>query len=317
MKRSVSLLAIVAGVAISGSAFAQVAAQKSALRKAEEAIYGRIETRHTTVRQMNAKDEIVNDIPKLDARPTIGTVIGKLDISGTTIFTKRADTTKIEKTVTYTELTYNMLEGAYGSIHPYAYTELNPNSGNVSTHQIGADLDTSYAIPTVVGGVTLSAFQYTYGVFTSGKGQADVAVRNETGRGSLSLAGESEDQIKQRDPEIDSYTGVGVKLAPAALPGFTVGLSNELRNFWVPKYVAKDVEGDQTVQLDGYARNGVAISKFSMGYKINDKLNLTNSLRHYTKGMYEAALNTENTDAKQTGIGYRWENRLILTANVF
>jgi hypothetical protein len=316
MKFSFGVIAAVVGVVMATSAQAQVKAEKSALRKAEENVYGRLETRHTTNRKMEGS-EVTNDIPKLDARPTLGTVIGKLDLSATTIFTKRADTTKIEKTVTYSELSYDLLSGKYGSIKPYAYTEMNPNSGNVNQHEIGADLDTSYAIPTTIGSVTLSAFQYTYGVFHSGKGQPSVAVRNESGRG-LALAGDNQDEIKQRDPEVDSYTGVGVKLAPVAVPGLTVGLSNEVRKFWVPKYVAKDVAGDQRVELDGYRDSSGSITKFAVGYKLNDKVTLTNSLRHNVAGFYAQGIDDSNANGdKMAGLTSRWENRLILSATLF
>lgn len=318
MKFTTGLLALGLGLAASG-AIAQSAApavgaeKKAALDGVLPNLYGEVEMRHTTNRTM-ADDEIVKTRPNFAVRPKLGSTFfdGKVDTYLIGIYSKRPETNKVEKSVLFNETYFNLWEGANGSsFKPYAYTELPTEGYTDSKNKTWVGFEALGLLPVVenaAGVVELRALVYHLGVFNVGDGQDKVTAENNTGDPTFSLAPEGEPQdltVNQREPGMENWSEFGIRFKPAAVQGLLVAVYSELDTSWTPKY---EFDEDGDVEQNGYALGKGTINKFTLSYKVSDKLTVYNSLRQYLNGYWEAG-----TDETAT----RWQNRLGLMASLF
>ena len=303
------LVVTVGALALASGAFAQeVEAEKSApLQNFLPNSYGKMELRHELDVTMQ-ETTVQNQTPNASARPTLGSTFfdGKLDTAFTWIFEKTADTVKINKTYFYNITTYDLLSGDNGSIKPYAEIYQTTPTGTAGESgfkvaYLGTEFATNAEVATGAGAITFSAYTLPLAVFSSGGMVPMDKPQNITGRAAL-----TEEEIERQDPAYDSYTGVGVKFAPAAVTGLTAALGTELYRGWAPSYEVGLVDGSERTSLDNYDVTNMITNKFTVVYPLSDKVNLSNQVRHYIGGIYESGID-----------GKRWENRLAITATLF
>jgi hypothetical protein len=212
------------------------------------------------------------------------------------------------------------LEGKYGYVGPYVET-VQADGASFSESYAGLWGEANYDQTLgTAGTLSIGGWIQPNAVLKSAKNSksegSKIEVANKTGSADFALTEDGDTTIEQRDPSLFSLNAVNVKFKPAAVPGFSVGSEIEYDRYWKPKYAAESVDGDTRTDLDGYANAGLTTTKFILGYKINDSLSLTNSLRHMTGGFYEHRIDADNSSVDGWEGTNRWENRLILSATL-
>lgn len=326
MKLAHSVLAAaaftVAGSALAAETAAVSAEAKAPLQTVLPNSYGSAELRHTLSERVDPTTGESNQVPSVSLRPTIGSTFfdSKLDTNFTWIFTKKAESAKIEKNSVgfYNETIYTAFQNDYVKLYPYLYAEQNNLGNNFGLAQVGPHADFNYAAKLSAGTLTFSgslapSVELFSPEYNSSK---KVTVKNGTGRPddqfSLTAVAEGQEpttETEQKDPSFVNATSADVKFAPAALAGFSVAAGATYDQSWTPTYVGKDKEGDVVVEQDAYAVSSTVTNKLTLSYELNKTLTLVNQARYTVNGFY--ASNYENLDAS------RFENRLILSATLF
>ncbi len=329
MRFSKAIFVLVSGLSVAGIASAQdqaaVSAEKqSGIKTLLPGAYANVELRHSTLRTVDEDNKVVNDVPAMQARPTVGSTFfnDKVDTAFTWVFKKSADTNFISKSYLLNITQIKAVEGKYGNIGPYFETyQSNGQSFNESDIGLYGELTNSFDLS--AGKLALTAYTEPVGVFmdkhtASGDGNK-IAPRNETSQEKLSLNEAGDDTIQQRDPTIANYYGVNAKFSPEALKGFSVKGAVDLLSQWKPKYATKETEdGETRTELTGYETRGFTMNRIILGYKISDTLSIANQFRQYIGGIYGTSIDSTHPDQSVAGVGTnRFENRLQLTATLF
>jgi hypothetical protein len=113
IKVALVALSALTGITTAQAQDAAVSAEKQApIKSILPGSYGKVELRHSVARRMEG-DEVTNDLPKMDVRPTLGSTFfdGRLDTSFTWIFRKTPDTAKVSKLILFNETKWNVLQG--------------------------------------------------------------------------------------------------------------------------------------------------------------------------------------------------------------
>jgi hypothetical protein len=329
MRISKAIFVLVSGLSAAGIASAQdqaaVSAEKqTGIKTIIPGAYGNIEMRHTTLRVMDSDNKVVNDVPSLQARPTLGATFydGAVDSAFTWVFRKRADTTVVERYYLMNVTQIKAIDGKYGNIGPYFET-YQKNGQSFDESYIGLYGELNKDVELTAGKLSFNGYSQPVGLFNDGKTanseDYQVSPRNETSQEKLALTDDDNGEtIPQRDPSIFHFYGASAKFAPTVLKGFSVKGSIDLLHRYDPKYVTKETDdGEPRTELDGYAVSALTMNRVILGYKINDTLSLNNQIRHYMGGIYGSSIDSTHADkTKQVG-NYRWENRLQLTATLF
>lgn len=324
MKRGINFV-LTSLIALTGAVNAQaqeaaISAEKQApLKTILPGSYGRLELRHSVARRMEG-EEVTNDIPKLDIRPTLGSSFfdGRLDTSFTWIFRKTADTAKVSKLILFNESKWTVLQGKYGDIGPYALT-YQSDGQSFSESYVGFDANLKRDLVATAGTFSLKGYMEPLAAIRSGKnsGENKVSVRNDTGNENFALSSPDSAEIEQRDPTLWNYSGVEARFKPNLLPELYVGLGVDLAQKWDPKYVATEDEGDTSVELDGYATSAVTTNVFRLGYKLSDSTTIAGALRQNIGGYYQQGVGEDRPDPTGYWGGTRWESRVALQATLF
>ncbi len=329
MKFSKAIFVLVSSLSVAGVATAQdqaaVSAEKqSGIKTILPGAYGNIEMRHSTLRVMDEDNKVVNDVPSLTARPTLGSTFfnEKVDTAFTWVFRKKPDTTVVERYYLMNVTQIKAIDGKYGNIGPYFET-YQKNGQSFEESYIGLYGELNKDLELAAGKVSFNGYSQPVGLFRdahSANLEANqIEPRNETSQETLSLTDdENGATIQQRDPSVFHFYGASAKFAPAAVKGFSVKGSVDLLNRYDPKYVTKETDdGDARTELDGYAVSGLTLNRIILGYKISDTLSVANQFRQYIGGIYGQSIDAQHADKTGQVGNYRFENRLQLTATLF
>lgn len=323
MKRGIKLALAV--LSLTGAATAQaqepaISAEKQApMKMILPGSYGKLEVRHSTTRRMEG-DDVTNDVPKLDIRPTLGSTFfdGSLDTSFTWIFRKTADTAKVTKLVMFNESKWNVVQGKYGDFGPYAVT-YQSNDQSFSDSYVGFDGNLKTDLALESGKLSFTGYVEPLAHLRSGKSSAEskVSVRNDTGKDSFALDETGSTEIEQRDPTLWNYSGVEARFRPNLLPSLYAGVGVDLSQKWEPKYAAKTIDGDTRVENDGYATSAITTNVFRLGYKVSDAVSIAGALRQNIGGYYQQGVGESRPDPTGYWGATRWESRLAVLATLF
>lgn len=299
---------------------AAISAEKQApIKSILPGSYGKLELRHSVARRMDG-DDVTNDIPKLDIRPTLGSTFfdGKFDTSFTWIFRKTADSTKLSKLILFNESKWTVLQGQYGDIGPYAVTYQSSDQ-SFSESYIGLDANLKRDIPITAGTLALKGYVQPLAVIQSGKNASEnkVSVRNDTRNDSFALDSSGSNETEQRDPTLWNYSGAEARYKPNAVQDFYVGLGVELSQKWQPKYVAKSVDDETRVEMDGYTPSALTTNVFKLGYKLSNTTTIAGAIRQNIGGYYEQGVGETKPDPTGYWGSTRWESRVALQATLF
>ena len=259
---------------------------------------------------------------------SLGTTLfdDKVDTAFTWVFKKAPDTNKVTKSYMMNVTQWKVIDEKLGNIGPYFEMSQTGNGQSFSDNMVGiyGELNKDLTIPGAT--ISLNGYWNPVGEYLDGhaNGSKDnlVAPRNDTSKDSLALCDTSEDadKIPQRDPNLYNQYGASAKYKPEAVKGLSLGLGSDIVTKYAPKYVSKEsADGDPRTELDGYAVRSISLTKFRIGYKINDKLSIANSLREWTGGVYQQGISTAHPDESGSLAPFssaRFENRITLTATL-
>lgn len=329
MKFSKAIFVLVSGLSVAGVASAQdqaaVSAEKQAgIKTILPGAYGNLELRHSTLRQMDSDNKVVNDVPALTARPTLGSTFlnEKVDTAFTWVFKKAPDSTAVTRSYLMNVTQVKALDGKYGNIGPYFET-YQKNGQSFDESYVGLYGELNKDIELAAGKISLNGYSQPVGLLRDAHAanleDNQVTPRNETSQDTLSLTDdEKPETIPQRDPSIFHFYGANVKFAPAAVKGFSVKGAVDLLSRYNPKYVTKETaDGEARTELDGYEVTGLTLNRLILGYKINDTFTVANQFRQYIGGIYGQSIDTTHEDRTGQVGKNRFENRLQLTATLF
>lgn len=325
MTLSKAFLMVAASLTVSGVASAEdqptttTAEKQSALQTVLPGAYGNVEVRHRVRRTLTDKEKVANDVPALQFRPTLGTTLfdGKVDTSFNWIFQKSADSIVLNKADFYNATQWDLVQGSLGHVGPYA--EIYPKTDGGYDSLVGFYGELTPTIKMDAGDIAILAYLEPVGEFMSKNQSADNKVKtvNKTGKESLSLAGDDQDEIEQRDPTLYNYAGASAKFKPAALKGFSVGGGLDFAQTWKPKYETKEVDGDERTDVAGYESTSATVTKLTLGYALTEKLNLAGQLRQNVRGFYAGGIDEAHPDRSGNFGDVRWETRVSLVATLF
>lgn len=326
MKSSKSLLGLVA-FAVSTLAQAQnatVSAEKKApLQQLLPGSYGSLEVRHATNEQFDVETNSRNIIPYVDLRPTLGSTFydGQLDTAFTWIFRKNPDSVRIVKNGVgfYNETTWTLFQNDNFKFFPYLYVEQGSVGANsFALADVGPHLDAKAAFKSDLGEWTISGFVEPLAEFYSGATATKAAkqkVKNSTDDSfTLAPSDAAETEFEQKDPALVNTTELALSFVPAKLSALRVTLAANYLQNWKPKYEDSSSDAGINPELSGYETKDAVLNKFTLVYKLTDKLTLANSARYAVGGAYEK---TYDKDLGVSGLANRFENRLTLTATLF
>lgn len=321
MKVSKAIFAVIAGTAISGAAFGQEAVQaekQAPIKKVLPDAYGSVEVRHSTVRSMDG-DKVVNDVPTMSVRPTLGTTLfdGAVDTAFTFRYNKKAETTRIYKTASYNETSWTLIGNDTAKFQLYALTYL-AGADSYSTSDLGFNADAAKSFDIVGGALKLSAYINPTATMNSGKNAAGAENKVTAADRTSGLAlTETETSVEKESPGIWNTTGIAAKYSIAAVSGLAVGTGVDFGQNWEEKLAIEEVDSDLREVNDGYKYRSSTLSKVNVSYKLNDKTTLIGQVRGLTSGFYAQGI---NTDRKDEVLGYdanRFEARVSLNATLF
>lgn len=319
MKFSKVLFAVIASSSVAGVAFGEEAVQAEKKAPVQQLLpnsYGSVEVRHSTLRKMEG-DKLVDDSPSLSVRPTLGSSFfdGKLDTAFTLRYSKKPDSIRINKSLTDNETTLTLIGNDIGSIKGYAYTELDGEDSFTNT-SLGLYADAAKSLDIVGGSLKLSAYSNPTAGYKSGK-QAAADKVTAADRTSLALT-EADTKVEQQDPSIAHSFGGGVRYAPAAVKGLSVGPSVDFGQVWNPKYeMVETTDGNAKQNLNGYETRSATMTRLVVSYKLSDATTLTSQIRGITNGYWEEGVSVSKPEE---ALGYgknRFEARVSLSTNLF
>jgi hypothetical protein len=322
--RTCNTMIALLGLAFSGMAAAEdakVDATKSAQPEVIAKAYGSLYMRHATLDKY-AADGSDNVVPALVIIPTLGTHLfnDKLDVAYSWYFKKTASSNRINKVVSYAELTYSIIDNDTISLYPYVYIE-QANGESFSIVDAGPHMDVKWGgVQTPVGKLSAVGFLEPLVEYTSGHSAAKAPVIDRTTRNEAQALTDgspapspAEKEIEQRDPSISSTTEVAAKLAVDAVKGLSFGAGVDYLQNWAPKYEAKTEDSDVRYSKAGYSVKSAVMNKVSVSYKLTDAVSLSNQLRYMVNGAWNDSYTTQGV----SGVSARIENRLALNATLF
>lgn len=321
MKLTKIIVAAAAGSLFSSFALAQaqVAGQKQqGFKLLMPGLYGKVELRHDTKFKSN---EVSGSTPTFSVMPSIGTTLwGKtVDTSFTARYVKATENPTLQTAQFYNETSWSWVKGDFGSVGPYAYTNLDTSNGQVKYSNIGLNFTLEHTYPLAAGDITVNAFTEPKGqLLVSSNPDTKVTPRNDTGRSDLALAAEGEGKVDAKQSIVLNYSGFSVKGAPATLKDLTVGLGVSIYQQWTPRYVATDVVENKIVaESDAYEYRALTISKLTASYKLKEGLSLGGELLQYNGGVYGYSIVPETADANKEFVNVPYQTRVTLTADLF
>ena len=326
MKLSQAVITALSTALFSHTVLAQntpVSAEKTGYQKLSPDLYGSIEVRHSVLRAQNG-DVVAKQVPALSIRPTLGLkLFDSAVVSGFTfVYRKNPGSMVVAKAGLFNETYWTIVSGAYGSISPYAYTQLRVDDSSFQFSNIGVTFSAKHTYENDLGTLKFGAYLEPKVQVLSQKTaltDKDFAIvpRNETARGTLAFDENGTATIEQRDPTVVDDAGLAIKVSPARLTKLSTGLNVDVNSQWKPKYVATESDGKLDTSLSGYERRSLTITRWSIGWALTDKVTLTNSVLHYMGGLYEYPIQNALAETNHELDEARWENRLSLNASLF
>lgn len=325
MKLSQALLTVLASSTLGHTALAQnagVSAEKQGYQALSPDLYGSVEVRHAVLRTQNG-DKVAQELPALSVRPTLGLKLfeGAVDSAFTFIYRKNPGSMVVNKAALFNETSWTALQGKYGAISPYAYSEFNPDGNAFVFSNVGVNFATSNLYENDLGTLKLSAYLEPKVQVLSNRTSKNetfrVVPRNETARGTLAFDDQGTTSIEQRDPTLVDDLGVAFSVSPVQAKKLSSGFSVDVQSQWKPKYVTTETAGSLNSSLDGYERRSFTLTSWNLAFKISDKVTLSNRVGHYMGGLYNYPIQNELVAANHELVAGRWEERLSLTAKLF
>jgi len=336
MKISKRVLVVAAGMAIAGLAHAEeaapaVAAQKSAgLKTIAPDLYGNVQVRHTTDRVTNDGDK-VDDKARLTVRPQIGTTLfdGAVDTYVIWIFQKTPAKDAWDKTYVYNETYWYPFQGKAGDLDykagTYSYFEQAQAEHTIGLQQHGLYAEVNYPLETTAGKFTFAGLTNPVAEWMNNDRVKDKAnslpLSNRTSRDADGLGLTTDDSgnltTQQKDPSFWTDNEASAKFAPGFLPAASVGFALEYIQHWTPKYALNETGDDTHTDKIGYRYGALTLNKFVLGYKVSDKVSLSNSTRYHIGGFYQSRVDETKEDPSQAYGHITWENRLALNVTLF
>jgi hypothetical protein len=144
-----------------------------------------------------------------------------------------------------------------------------------------------------------------------------VTPRNETSRPVLAFDEQGTSAVEQRDPTIIDDLGGAVSLSPAKLKELSTGFSVDITSQWRPMYVTREVDGQLNTDFDAYERRSLTFTRWNVGYKLSDKVQVSGFIGYYMGGLYEYNIQNDLATVNHELFDARWNTRLTVTTVLF
>ncbi len=300
------VLFAVAGVALMAtSAMAQTV---TSTQKAAEPdtlysnMYSMIDLRSYQLRKYDG-DKLVGQPKWMESRFTLGTKAfdKKLDMMIIPRFGKNDHETHVTVLAPLLYVEYTALESAFGT---FAVMGDGAGMGPDNSYNymfIGPKYYTpNYEVSTAIGTVKANAFAEASVEVTSRKNTTSVIDQD---RDAFRLATNGSETVDQEENAGRIVVYPNVTLDLNAIKGLYIGAAIEYDRYFTPTY-EYDANAADKASFKGYTDNTYTETSGRIGYKVSDKLTISNTLYARSKGFYEASFNSDS--------GSRFTNRAML-----
>ncbi len=317
--------------------------------------YGNVEIRHRAQRELLQdhgpgrltfgrrildNDQVVNDKPAVQVRPTIGVSLFNktLDSAFTYQFQNTPGSNRILKTDMFNTTQWNALNGKFNekspwSFGPSVFTSFmtgSPSGANFSYTDIGLYGEANYLTAVPGGESSVKVYGNPVGEFYSQEYskqnrqkatlvEADIGTRfkNELALADLTTDSDGNITVQPNHPLMIAYYGLALSYMPSVLKGLTVQGGWDVVQIWKPQYTVRVLDGAVATELDHYSNKALTFNRLQLSYKVNDRVSIVNQTRHYVGGFYQYGISSGHPDeADQVG-KVSWENRLSLMVTLF
>jgi hypothetical protein len=323
MKLHRALVFVAAFSSVTNSSFGQtVSGEKKGYQALDPDVFGSVELRYSVLRAQTGDDATQDDVV-MSVRPTLGLKIleGKVTSAFTFLYSKNPGSMVLDKGGFFNETTWTAIDGKYGRISPYAYSQFNPDGNSFRFANIGLTFSSRTKFESDQG--TLSIGGYLEPKFqlvsqqTSKDKNFTVVPRNETSRPTLAFDDQGATAVEQRDPTLIDNSGASVSFSPAQAKDLSTGFSVDFIRQWKPKYVTRELDGQLKTDFDAYERRSLTFTRWNVGYSLSEKVSLAGYIGYYMGGLYEYNIQNDLAEVNHELDNHRWDTRVSMSTVLF
>lgn len=285
--------------------------KKAAILTPIENLYGRVETRQTSLEWLDSNGESVNQVIGYSLRPRLGTKLfnNRLDTYVETPITNSKNTSNFSQGQSVWVSTFTALDKPNFSITPYHESLLAFRDKPFST-KVAVNFDAFTTLKTGAGELTVHGGIEPF-LNTGTRETMTNRVNREPGK-SYSLVTTKEDgsaEIKQQEPDTTLEYIAGVAYVPSFAPKFRLSTDVYFDRLYHPVYNAVSDEKGERIEKSGYAYEDSTMTDVILSYQADSLTTIQNRTLIFHNGLYAA-----NYKGKDTP---RIQNRLSLIYKLF
>lgn len=263
-------------------------------------MYSMIDLRNYQLRKYDG-DKLVGQPKWMESRFTLGTKAfnKKLDMMFIPRFGKYDNETNVTILAPLVYVEYTALETDFGTLSVIGDGAGMGPDNSYNYMFIGPKYSTpDFKTSTALGTVRANAFAELSAEVTSRKNTTTVVDQDKDAFRLATNGNESVDQ-EEHGGRLVAYPSVTLDLN--AVKGLYMGAAIEYGRYFIPTY-EYDAAANDKASFKGYTDSTYTESSARVGYKVTDKLTVSNSVYHKTAGFYQSTYTS----------GARWTNRAML-----
>lgn len=307
------LLAGLSFLAVTTVSFAEevTSSKKAAIMTPIENMYGRVETRQTSLEWSQADGKVQRQVTAYSLRPRLGTKLfnNRLDTYVETPVSNTARTSNFDQKQSVWVSTFNALETSNFTITPYHESYLAHHNTPFTT-KLAVNLDAFTSLKTSAGEFTVHG-GLEPNINTGTRETMTSRINRDPGKtfATLTTKDDGKAEMKQQEPDSTlEYIG-GVAYTPSFAPKFKLSTDVYFDRVFHPVYNAVADENGERIEKAGYAYDDTTLTDVIFSYQADSLTTIQNRTMINHNGFYAS-----NAKGKDTP---RIQNRLSLIYKLF